>query len=163
MRSTSAATLLETGLGRQRLSFGCPILNGAFGGRGIHGGVTEISGEAGCGKTQLCLQLALQCARPVSEGGLDGSTAYMSCGEGEFPLKRLVQLSRSCVFADNKTPDAPASNGGEVDSSQVLSRIHIEQCRSPEEAMETLVRTVPTRSIDTQAIECWLYRWKLSP
>jgi RecA/RadA recombinase len=41
------------------LSFGCPIIDEITGGiaRGI---VTEVCGEAGSGKTQICLKLAIQ-------------------------------------------------------------------------------------------------------
>ena len=27
-------------------------------------------------------------------GGLDGSVAYISCGEGQFPIRRLSQLAK---------------------------------------------------------------------
>lgn len=35
-------------------------------------GITEISGEAGTGKSQLCMQLAIRVHLPISEGGLEG-------------------------------------------------------------------------------------------
>jgi DNA-repair protein XRCC3 len=35
-------------------------------------GLTEIAGEAGAGKTQLCLQLALHAVLPKEHGGLGG-------------------------------------------------------------------------------------------
>ncbi len=36
-------------------------------------GITEIAGEAGAGKSQLCMQLAITTNLPVADGGLDGS------------------------------------------------------------------------------------------
>jgi RecA/RadA recombinase len=42
------------------------------------GGITEIAGEAGLGKTQLSLQLALRCQLPLSMGGLQAHSAYIS-------------------------------------------------------------------------------------
>lgn len=54
--------------------------------------VTEIFGEAGSGKTQLCLQLALNCALPTGElKGLNGRTCYVSTDKS-FPVKRLAQM-----------------------------------------------------------------------
>jgi hypothetical protein len=165
-----------------RLSFGCPYIDVLFDGgasaavsspsspsssssvgcsrpgRGIHGGITEISGEAGCGKTQLCLQLALMCTQPVSRGGLNGSTAYICCGEGEFPLKRLVQLCQSPLFKStsrvmstetlNDFTRATSVNTrteplSPLKTDELLSRIHIEQCRHSEEALSTLMDTMP--------------------
>lgn len=43
-----------------KLSTGCSILDACLGGGLACGNVTEIVGESSVGKTQLCLQLALQ-------------------------------------------------------------------------------------------------------
>jgi RecA/RadA recombinase len=53
--------------------------------------VTEISGEAGVGKTQLCLQLALNCQIYPEIGG---TCVYISCGK-RIPVKRLKQMADS--------------------------------------------------------------------
>ena len=37
----------------------CSVLDAAIGGLPLQG-ITEIAGEAGCGKTQLCLTMSLQ-------------------------------------------------------------------------------------------------------
>jgi hypothetical protein len=76
MIATLASELFKNSSKSVKLSFGCPIL-GYFhikkylpmfifkyldktsGGLSIDG-ITEISGEAGCGKSQICLTLALQ-------------------------------------------------------------------------------------------------------
>lgn len=58
---------LESGL---RLSMGCPVLNQLLRGGLPVGGVTELSGESGAGKTQLGLQLCLSVQYPVEHGGL---------------------------------------------------------------------------------------------
>jgi RecA/RadA recombinase len=55
-----------------RLSFGCGALDSALGGGVPMRGLTEIAGEAGAGKTQLCLQLALHAVLPEEHGGLGG-------------------------------------------------------------------------------------------
>jgi len=53
----------------------------------------KIAGEAGAGKTQTALCLALQAQLPVEQGGLGGKTAYLCCGEGDFPIRRYAQLA----------------------------------------------------------------------
>ncbi|KAK6044855.1 hypothetical protein COOONC_17640, partial [Cooperia oncophora] len=40
------------------LSSGCPLLDDLLGGGFFPGTITEISGEAGCGKSQICMQFA---------------------------------------------------------------------------------------------------------
>lgn len=54
-------------------------------------GVTEIVGESGCGKSQICLQLAMNVQLPLSDGGLEKMAVYI-CTEDAFPSKRLVQM-----------------------------------------------------------------------
>jgi hypothetical protein len=45
-----------------KLGLGCPILDRCLGGGLVPRHITEFAGEAGSGKTQICLQLALQVA-----------------------------------------------------------------------------------------------------
>ena len=59
---------LESGL---RLSVGCPVLDELLRGGLPVGGVTELSGESGAGKTQLALQLCLSVQYPTQHGGLN--------------------------------------------------------------------------------------------
>ena len=107
---------------RPGLSFGCRLLDDAIGCLPICG-INEISGEAGSGKTQFCLSFSLQCQLPITSGGLNGSCAYITSGEGEFPIRRLSQLQSSPAFRDC-----------------TLERVFIEQCFSPED-MITILRT----------------------
>lgn len=58
---------LESGL---RLSVGCPVLDQLLRGGLPVGGITELAGESGAGKTQLALQLCLSVQYPVQHGGL---------------------------------------------------------------------------------------------
>lgn len=62
------------------------------------GAVTEIFGEAGTGKTQLCMQLALNCALPVELNGLNGRTCYVSTDK-PFPTNRLAQMTEGSRYA----------------------------------------------------------------
>ena len=72
------------------LSFGCKVIDSIIGKIKV-GGITEIAGEAGSGKTQICLSLSLNCQLSIEDGGMNGGCAYLSCGEGEFPIRRLLK------------------------------------------------------------------------
>ena len=72
----------------KRLSFGCDELDKATNGGIPFFPVTEIAGEAGVGKTQLLLGLALTCQLSTTEGGLGGGCLYLST-EGPVPIARL--------------------------------------------------------------------------
>lgn len=68
---------------------------------GIHaGGITELAGASGCGKTQLCLQLclSLQVSQPHK------GTLYI-CTESAFPTARLAQLCELSPLAKPMTSD----------------------------------------------------------
>uniref|UniRef100_A0A3P9P7M0 DNA repair protein n=1 Tax=Poecilia reticulata TaxID=8081 RepID=A0A3P9P7M0_POERE len=78
---------LESGL---RLGTGCPVLDQLLRGGLPAGGVTELAGASGAGKTQLGLQLCLSVQYPVEHGGL--SAALYICTEDPFPIRRLQQL-----------------------------------------------------------------------
>ena len=110
---------------RPDLSFGCGVLDNAIGRIPICG-INEISGEAGAGKTQFCLGLALQCQLPLSSGGLNGACAYITSGEGEFPIRRLSQLQASPAY-----------------EKCTLEKVLIEQCYSPEDMTATLRTKIP--------------------
>ncbi|PSN35087.1 hypothetical protein C0J52_22703 [Blattella germanica] len=75
----------------QRLSVGCKKLDEFLGGGIPVRGITEIAGESGSGKTQLCLQMTLTVQYPISDGGLDGGAVYI-CTEDAFPSRRLQEL-----------------------------------------------------------------------
>lgn len=53
------------------LSTGCNLLDEVLGGGFPLRGISEIAGESGCGKSQLCLQLCLSVQYPKSIGGLN--------------------------------------------------------------------------------------------
>src|SRR5690606_12201733 len=78
------------------LSTGCvkldKLLNGGF----RTNQITEISGEAGSAKTQLCLQLCVQVQLPIELGGLNGKAIYVST-EGAPPQKRLFEIVQNYV------------------------------------------------------------------
>lgn len=76
----------------EMLSTGCKAIDTILHGGLIRGaGITEISGESGSGKTQLCLQLSLLVQNSEDNGGFDKGVIYL-CTEDCFPSKRLEQM-----------------------------------------------------------------------
>ena len=82
--------LLE--IASEKCTLGCPVLDDLLNGGVPCGSITELAGESGAGKTQICLQLALCALLPPSRGGLSGASLYIH-SEFPFPLSRLRQLS----------------------------------------------------------------------
>jgi DNA-repair protein XRCC3 len=89
--------LMETPLSlaaTPRLSWGCPQLDGVFGGGLQLAGVTELCGAAGSGKTQLALWLAGRSLAEHPESGV----VYV-CTEGEFAARRFRQMRHEGLSA----------------------------------------------------------------
>lgn len=87
-------------------------LNGGI----MTGGLTEIVGESGAGKTQILLQLCCAIQLPRSLGGLSKTAVYIST-VAPISTPRLIQLLSSfrARFADNLQPD------DELSTDHVLS------------------------------------------
>jgi RecA/RadA recombinase len=87
----SASTL---NIAVEKLSFGCEILDEAFGGEGLtvnNGHVVEIVGEASCGKSHLAFQLAVQMFLQYS-----AQTVFLST-ESPFSINRLLEIFKLTV------------------------------------------------------------------
>lgn len=124
------------------LSFGDEIMDRGAGGGILRSGVTEISGEAGSGKTQLCLILSIENQlRSVRNRNrqTNQKTAYLQCGEGEFPIQRLSQLAASkSAQLENKS----------VSKHTLLDGVLIEKCYSIEDILEAVTLKIPTMCRD---------------
>jgi RecA/RadA recombinase len=59
-------------------STGCPIIDETLGGGIRLGQITELYGESGCGKTQLCIQLSLEVQRTFRARGQEASEYFFS-------------------------------------------------------------------------------------
>jgi RecA/RadA recombinase len=102
-------------------------------------GITEVSGEAGAGKTQFCLTLCLQCHVEEAYGGLHGNAVYLSCGEGLFPQRRLEELA---LQLSNKylalSPQNPY-----YEKEKFMDDVFIQEFHTLESVLEVLTNDVP--------------------
>ncbi|XP_045381604.1 DNA repair protein RAD51 homolog 3 isoform X2 [Lemur catta] len=57
---------------------------------------TEICGAPGVGKTQLCIQLAVDVQIPECFGGVAGEAVFIDT-EGSFMVDRVVDLATACI------------------------------------------------------------------
>jgi DNA repair protein RadA len=79
----------------QKLTTSSHALDELFGGGGIETtSITEFYGEYGSGKTQLCLQLAVNATMPVEKGGLDGHVLVIDT-ENTFRPRRIEDMAKA--------------------------------------------------------------------
>ncbi|MCS7104654.1 MAG: AAA family ATPase [Thermofilaceae archaeon] len=86
----------------ERLSTGARGLDELLGGGLEAGYLTELVGEFGAGKTQLCHQLAVMVQLPRDRGGLNGRALYVDT-EGTFRPERVVSMARYRGLDPEKT------------------------------------------------------------
>ena len=63
--------------------------------------LTELIGEYGTGKTQLCMMLAVTAQLPPEKGGLGGNVAFIDT-EGTFMPERIYQIAEARSLDPNK-------------------------------------------------------------
>jgi len=76
----------------RRLTTGCRSLDNLLAGGVETQSITEIYGEYGTGKSQLCQQLCLTAQLPPEKGGLDGGVLYIDT-ENTFRTERVMQIA----------------------------------------------------------------------
>ncbi|XP_008811308.1 DNA repair protein XRCC3 homolog [Phoenix dactylifera] len=108
----------------QKLTLGCPVLDRLVRGGLPVGSVTELAGESGAGKTQLCLQLLLAALRPPALGGLSAASLYIH-SEFPFPLRRLL-----CLLPSSAPSSAAALNP--------LDHVFVRPAHSPDDLFSLL-------------------------
>ncbi|XP_065095752.1 DNA repair protein XRCC3 [Ochlerotatus camptorhynchus] len=93
---TAKQSLVEYHQRWRKIKFNLDSLDQLTGGGISSRGVVEIAGDAGSGKTQLCLHLALVCQiqPPIDQGNVRKGVVYIST-ENPFPSKRLVQMEQA--------------------------------------------------------------------
>jgi len=77
-----------------RITTGSRALDNLLGGGIETKAVTELIGEFGSGKTQLCHQLSVNVQLPSDKGGLNGKAAYIDT-EGTFRPERIIQMAQA--------------------------------------------------------------------
>jgi len=98
-----------------RLTSGSKAIDEILGGGLETQTITEIYGEYGSGKSQLCHQMCVNVQLPTERGGLDGGALYVDT-ENTFRTERIVQMAqhlglnpdevaKSIVFAEAYTSD----------------------------------------------------------
>ncbi|XP_069581936.1 DNA repair protein RAD51 homolog 3 [Brachyistius frenatus] len=114
-------------------------LDAALGGGVPVGKTTEICGAPGVGKTQLCLQLAVDVQVPQCFGGVEGQVFYVDT-EGSFLLQRVVDIAAAAVrhcsllAEDDEQRDAVTTFTVET----ILSNIFLVRCRDYVELLAEL-------------------------
>jgi len=89
----TALELYEKRRGVKRISTGVKSLDDLLGGGVETKAVTEVVGEFGAGKTQLCHQLGIMVQLPEEKGGLSGKALYVDT-ENTFRPERIMQIAR---------------------------------------------------------------------
>jgi len=90
----TAAEFYERRRQMQRCTTGSRRLDEILGGGIETQAMTELIGEYGAGKTQLCMTLTVIAQLPSGEGGLEGKVAFIDT-EGTFMPERIYQIASS--------------------------------------------------------------------
>ncbi|XP_035391204.1 DNA repair protein RAD51 homolog 3 isoform X2 [Electrophorus electricus] len=104
-------------------------LDAVLGGGVSVGKTTEICGTPGIGKTQLCIQLAVDVQIPVCFGGLGGKAVYIDT-EGGFLVQRAAEMARAaaehCALLAEDTEQRAALEDFTLE--KILSNIFLIRC-----------------------------------
>jgi len=90
----SGEKLLERRQSIGKITTGSKALDSLFGGGVETQAITELFGEFGSGKTQICHQLAVNVQLPREQGGLEGSVIVIDT-ENTFRPERIVQMAEA--------------------------------------------------------------------
>jgi DNA repair protein RadA len=104
---------------------GSQELNRILGGGVETGAITELIGEFGSGKTQICFTLAVTAQQSIEDGGFDGNVCVIDT-EGTFMPERIMQI---------------AEERG-LDSTKVLEKILIARAYNSEHQI-ILINSLP--------------------
>jgi len=87
-----ALEVLEMRQHMVKCTTGSQELDRILGGGVETGAITELIGEFGSGKTQICFTLAVTAQQPVEEGGYGGNVCVIDT-EGTFMPERIMQIA----------------------------------------------------------------------
>jgi hypothetical protein len=93
------------------------------------------------GKTQVAMSLAVQTSADyVRNGGDQSRVAYISCGEGDFPIKRLQQIVSNRSYQLNGSESD--QNASSLDD-RILNCILIQSCYNINDLESSLFDGIP--------------------
>ncbi|XP_015454820.1 DNA repair protein RAD51 homolog 3 isoform X2 [Pteropus alecto] len=95
-KKCTALELLEQEHNQSFIITFCSALDNILGGGIPLTKTTEICGAPGVGKTQLCMQLAIDVQIPECFGGVEGEAVFIDT-EGSFMVDRVVDLATACI------------------------------------------------------------------
>ncbi|GAB1602287.1 DNA repair protein RAD51 homolog 3-like isoform X1, partial [Argonauta hians] len=105
------------------------------------GKITEFCGAPGIGKTQMCMQLAVDVQIPECYGGVQGEAVYIDT-EGSFMAERLQDIAevtvRHCLNLDTEGESPVAFT-----TDKVLQGVHYYRCRDYVELL-AILHLLPT-------------------
>lgn len=90
----SAADIYKQRQNIDKITTGTQCLDELFDGGIETQALTEVYGEFGCGKTQLCHTISVMVQKSIEEGGLGGGTLYIDT-ENTFRPERIVDIARA--------------------------------------------------------------------
>ncbi|KAK3756082.1 hypothetical protein RRG08_017301 [Elysia crispata] len=119
----------------------CEALDSMLDGGIPLGEVTEFCGAPGTGKSQFCLQLAVNACIPKCIGGVEGETVYIDT-EGSFIIDRLVDIARSAVAHCHQVSVTQGRHGQsqcDLTMEKILESIHCLYCNGYKELMAIIL------------------------
>uniref|UniRef100_A0A8D1MQN9 DNA repair protein RAD51 homolog 3 n=1 Tax=Sus scrofa TaxID=9823 RepID=A0A8D1MQN9_PIG len=111
----------------------CSALDNILGGGVPLTKITEICGAPGVGKTQLCMQLAVDVQIPECFGGVEGEAVFIDT-EGSFMVDRVVDLATACIqhlhlIAGTHMEEEQPKALQDFTLENILSHIYYFRCR----------------------------------
>jgi DNA repair protein RadA len=95
-----ATEVLEKRMKMLKCNTGSPDLNKILGGGIETDAITELIGEFGSGKTQICFTLSVLAQQPVDQGGFGGKVCVIDT-EGTFLPERIKQIAEARGYDAN--------------------------------------------------------------
>ncbi|XP_038942551.1 DNA repair protein RAD51 homolog 3 isoform X1 [Rattus norvegicus] len=110
----------------------CSALDNILGGGIPLMKTTEVCGVPGVGKTQLCMQLAVDVQIPECFGGVAGEAVFIDT-EGSFMVDRVVSLATACIqhlhlIAGTHTEEEQQKALKDFTLENILSHIYYFRC-----------------------------------
>ncbi|NXM10314.1 RA51C protein, partial [Ploceus nigricollis] len=132
-RKCTALELLEEEQTQGFIITFCSALDNILGGGVQLTKITEICGAPGVGKTQLCMQLAVDVQIPECFGGVAGEAVFIDT-EGSFMVDRVVDIAAACVQHCHLIAEAQQEEDHQkaletFSLENILSHIYYFRCR----------------------------------